>query len=401
MKRLVYIAAMIVLCAANATVCVPKASERQLAASPLRHAELCWIESTNKTAAVYIGGKDGTQLRITDPATLRGVRIRKLTLGEFSVSASADFVYDAAKDTYTITSSATNTIIISVPDTISVTDFGYKVEDIPNEGQLVPTTHSSHWLVRNGNTAVITFAKGGAPRAIVSNITVYAKEFGDTAGINDLTLTTFMLKDSIGTIDFANLRDWAKHLYDGNRGEHWSAYPATSLVRMAGKAIAYDTDKNLTSVVSSHTQLVFQAGTAQAIAIEPRNAEMPSYTYFYITAISTTAEDVTLTYAHDIDGFTLDGFGVLWAEELNGIYYSLPESDYTATADTVTIPRIKIGHATGFFKLVYHGAMSDAVRITLRGSVIVKDALILRGTDSKYYKITVSGGTINATEVTL
>ncbi len=401
MKRLVSIVSMIALCASGASVYVPKANERQMVASPLRHAELCWIENTNKTATAYIGGKDGAQLRITDPAALRGARIRKLALGEFSVSASSGFTYNAEKDEYTITSAETNTIIITVPANYTVTDFGYNVVDKPNEGDITPLVSSIGRLERAGNTAVITFVKGNAPRAIVNNISVYAKAFGDTAGVNDLTLTTFLLKDSLGQIDFANLRHWAAHLYDGNRGEHWSAYPAKSTVRLAGQPVMYDDDKTFTSLVSLNTQLVFQARTVQALSIEPRDAEMPSYTYFYITSIDSTEADVTITYAHDINGFNLDELGVLWAEELKGIWYALPESDYTATGDTVNIPRIKFGRCTGFFKLVYHGSMSSAVRITLRGSVIVKDALILRGADSKYYKITVSGGSLSAEEVSL
>ncbi len=56
----------------------------------------------------------------------------------------------------------------------------------------------------------------------------------------------------------------------------------------------------------------------------------------------------------------------------------------------------------GLFEAGYQEAYTDAVRVTLRGSVVVKDALILRdATSGKYYKITVSGGSISATEVTL
>jgi len=402
MKRLLALAVLMVgLCPAYGSAYIPKASVRQMAASPLRHAELCWIENADG-AEVYIGGKEGKALRATDPAALRGARIRKLKLGEYAVSASSGFTYNPTLDRYTITTTATNTIIITVPQTYNVTDFGYHYEDVPIEGDIAPLTHGTASLERNGNVAVITVAKGSGPSAYVDNIAVYAKEFGDGEGFNDLTLTTFMLKDSMGQIDFANLRHWAAHLYDGNRGEHWSAYPAKSTVRLAGQPVMYDDDKTFTSLVSLNTQLVFQARTVQALSIEPRDAEMPSYTYFYITSIDCTEADVTITYAHDIDGFNLDELGVLWAEELKGVWYALPENDYTATSDTVSIPRIKFGRRTGFFKLVYHGSMSSAVRITLRGSVIVKDALILRdATSGKYYRITVSGGSISATEVTL
>ena len=134
--------------------------------------------------------------------------------------------------------------------------------------------------------------------------------------------------------------------------------------------------------------------------IERLNATMPAYTYFTITSINPPVNGtVTLTYAHDITGFTLEGMRVLVSDDLSGPWFSLPDEDYTATADTVTVS--DWNGKMGFFKLVYQGAYTDAVRVTLRGSVVVKDALILRGTDSKYYRITVSGGTLTATEVTL
>lgn len=400
MKRLVKMAMLCMVFAAYGSAYLPKASVRQIAASPLRHAELCWVENADG-AEVYVGNAEGKALRATDPAALRGARIRRLKLGEYAVSASSGFTYDSVRDRYTITTTATNTIIITVPQTYNVTDFGYHVEDVPAQGELVSSSPSSAWMERNGNVAVITFVKGGAPLAYVDNISVYAKEFGDGEGFNDLTLTTFMLRDSMGVIDFANLRHWAAHLYDGNRGEHWANYPAANNVRLAGHKLVFDRQMDYWAGMSAKTQLVVQAGGTDAVHIERLNPTMPAYTYFAITSIlrDSATDTVTMTYTHDITGFTLEGMRVLVSDDLAGPWFSLPEEDYTATVDTVTVPNWT-GNV-GFFKLVYQGAYTDAVRVTLRGSVVVKDALILRGTDSKYYRITVSGGTLTATEVTL
>lgn len=408
MKRLVTLSVAAAFAVAGASVYVPKASIRQITASPLRHAELCWTENTNQTATAYIGGKDGAQLRIADPAALRGARIRKLAPGEYAVSASSGFTYDPALDRYVITTTATNTIVITVPSVYDVTDYGYHVEDVPPPGDIAPQTPSFSRLEQDRNVAVITFVKGSAPSAYVEKISVYAKEFGDGEGYNDLTLTTFMLRDSMGVIDFANLRHWAAHLYDGNRGEHWASYAAKRMVRLDGRGIAFDQDREFVATMTKSTNLVVQAGAATAITIgHGPGVQAVSYTYFRITDIDVTSPPaVTLGFAHDIGGFTTEGLGVLYADELTGPWVSVAEGDYAVAYNgdgtgTITIPRGNEAAATGFFKLAYFGAMTDAVRITLRGSVVVRDALILRGTDSKYYRISVSGGTLTATEVTL
>lgn len=406
MKRLVTLSVAAAFAVAGASVYVPKASIRQITASPLRHAELCWIENTNQTATAYIGGKDGAQLRIADPAALRGARIRRLKLGEYAVSASSGFTYDSAKGTYTITTTATNTIIITVPPTVDVTDFGYNVRDLGMESSITPLVASMSRLERQGNTAVITFSKGNAPSAEVSDITVYAKEFGDADGYNDLTTTTFLLKDSLGQIDFANLRHWAAHLYDGNRGEDWAHYKAREAVRLDGQPLVADTSKTYVLATSASSNFVVQAGSATAISIDAHaNTNDFTYTYFQVTDVDVSSTSgVVLEYAQDVVGFDVDGLAVLHADTLDGVWFTLPEGDYTITegaggTGTITIPAART--RLGFYKLMYHGAMSDAVRVTLRGSVVIKDALILRGTDSKYYRITVSGGSISATEVTL
>ena len=43
MKRLVKMAMLCMVLAAYGSAYLPKASVRQIAASPLRHAELCWV----------------------------------------------------------------------------------------------------------------------------------------------------------------------------------------------------------------------------------------------------------------------------------------------------------------------------------------------------------------------
>lgn len=65
--------------------------------------------------------------------------------------------------------------------------------------------------------------------------------------LNDLTVNRFKLKDTEGQIYFHKLRDWTKHLYDGNRGEDWSKYKASSTINLNGHSIIHDADGKFTS----------------------------------------------------------------------------------------------------------------------------------------------------------
>jgi len=123
---------------------------------------------------------------------------------------------------------------------------------------------------------------------------------------------------------------------------------------------------------------------------------------FAITSFVYDYEDSTvyLTYTIDADNFNLANLAVKTKSNLNGEWVTLTSSEYTATSSTVVIPN-QTGN-NNFYQLVYDGqSVTSVLEVRFRGNVVIEDALILKGTDSKFYQITVgSGGTISATEVT-
>ena len=109
---------------------------------------------------------------------------------------------------------------------------------------------------------------------------------------------------------------------------------------------------------------------------------------------------VTLNYVIDVDGFDPSLVGVMRRDDLtDDVWHVMEPGTYTVSGDTVTIPG-QTGPSS-FCKLIYDGSIvSNVLEVRLRGNVIVEDALILKGTDSNYYKITVgAGGAISATLV--
>ena len=119
---------------------------------------------------------------------------------------------------------------------------------------------------------------------------------------------------------------------------------------------------------------------------------------------------VALDFTCDIANFSAANIGVCACDKLeDGVWLGLPHADYTvsniSTANGFTSGTVTVTHGVRadrrFFKLLYGAATSDVIDIVLHGRVIVKDILILKGTDSKFYQINVNGGTISATEVSL
>lgn len=402
MKRIILATAIAAAFAAHGTTFVPKSSVRQMAASPLQHAELCWIENTNGYAEAYIGGVAGAQLRVTDSAALRGRRVRELAQSEFGVSADAIFTYDPAKRSYKTTSATTNSIIITVPDIYQVTE--YKFVGYGTAPDIMPAS-PYYKLDDHGNTAVIHVARDECLDCTIEDIRVFVSVPGDGDGENDLTTTKFLLHDTLGWYDFADLRKILLHYYDGNRGANWAAYQASNHVHMANHSIVFDKASKYTLWSSEPaSNLTFQAGMMDALKIEcTGGVDDGDWTYFTITHIDITdPEDVVLTFAQDISGFDPAALVVAVCEDLStGIWYGLPGGSYTVSGSTVTIPRAQVGYKARFFRLHYRGIATDAVRVTISGKVVFPGHVIIMGEDSKYYRIKCTGGVLSAEEVTL
>ncbi len=428
MKKPILSIALMVGLAAGA-VTIPRASIRQIAASPLGRGETAYVENeapgeeyfetanrrgtkAAKTgtayAEVYIGGESGP-LRVCDSSALRGYKLRKLDSSEYSVSAGPLFTHDVASGTYTMTSAGpTNAIIVTARDGVVIEEVTIKTA-FTGEG-LIPGEFTCSANTYDGSVYRWECAFARAASMIVQDITVKAMDKGEVKWVNDTIDTVFMVHDLLGTYNLNDLRRWARDLYNGNRGENWSAYKAYKPVRLDGQAIRFTEDNRFTMSISAASNLVLQAAKRDAVEINIRtNGEPIAYTTFRITQIS-VASGVVLDFSCDISGFASANIGVECCDGLeDGVWLGLAASDFVVsnvstsggvTTGTVTVPAGVRGNKR-FFRLMYGAAASDTIDIALHGRVIVKDVLILKGTDSKFYQINVTGGTISATEVTL
>ena len=392
-------------------VTIPLASPRQIAASPLERGEVARVERGGY-AELYVGGQTGP-LRVTDGSALRGYRVRTLDPSEYSVSASSGFTHNIETGTYTATQTGqTNTIIITAKDGVTVEHVGIASE-FTGEG-LMPGEFKYVASEYNGNVYRWEAAFANADSLVVKKITVQARDIGEIDWINDTENITFNIRDALGQYNLFDLRKYLLHYYDHNRGEDWSAYKAYKPIRLDGEPIRFTEDNRFTVTMTAKTNFVLQADMKSAVEVNIRTNAPIHYTTFSITSIDVGSANqggpIVVDFTTDIVDFNAANIGVKVCSELNeNVWFGLPESDFVvsdiATSDefttgTVTIPNGIQGSAR-FVRLMYGAAASETIDIVLHGRVIIKDLLIIKGTDSKFYRININGGTISATEVTL
>lgn len=407
------------LAGVSSAVTIPRASARQISAAPLSRGETTYVEmessSGEKYAEMYIGGEVGP-LRVADSSTLRGYKLRTLEPSEYSVSASAGWTYNVAAGTYTATQvGQTNAIMVTAKDGMVIEEV--KIERVVNGTSEMDPTAGIYYAKgeTSGNVFRWAVAFRGGASLVVSKITVTTRSQGEVEWVNDTEKIKFTIIDALGRYDLYDLRKYLLHYYDGNRGEDWSKYKAVKPVRMDGQAVRFTDDNRFTMSVGATSNLVLQASMTDAMEINVRtNGEDISYTTFQITAIDvgsgSPGDPVTLDFTCDITSFNPANIGVAVCDGLeDNVWLGLPSSDYVVsnisvlgefTTGTVTVPNGLI-KGKRFFNLLYGKAASDVIDIVLHGRVIVKDILILKGTDSKFYQINVNGGTVSATEVSL
>jgi len=387
--------------AASAALYVPEGSDLAIRNSPLSRGEAAYVAESDGRARLLIGGADGKPMEVKDATTLHGYRFAWLPREEFTVVAPDSWTYDSALDRWTAPGVvATNTIYVQCKSGVEIESIAYDwLAEKP--GEIMPITVGTVTHVIRGNVAEITAARYEAQgNMYVGNVRVCIVFAGVLDEVNDLTDLHVEIKDSLGNIELGNLRSWAKNLYNGDRGHDWANYPATNHVRLAGKRIDFGSNARYYMRTDSRTNLVVSAGGYDAItvAFHGINTDVESFRITSATSPNSSGV-VTLTYTIDVDDFDPSLIGVMRRDDLtDDVWHVMEPGTYTVSGDTVTIPG-QTG-PSGFYRLMYDGSIaSNVLEVRLRGNVIVEDALILKGTDSNYYKITVgAGGVISATQ---
>ena len=164
----------------------------------------------------------------------------------------------------------TLTVDVIAHDTaIEELDFLYEQSRGSGIGDMDPI-HTSRRIIYDGRHAKIevdlTYTSGNGKFIKLSNFSAKCRGIGDVEFVNDLTQNKILIydylfekedggskrridpatgkfiKDDDGELpgfDLSQMRYWAKHLYDGNRGVDWSKYPALDHVNMSNRWFRY------------------------------------------------------------------------------------------------------------------------------------------------------------------
>ena len=381
--------------AVSAALTVPQTSEATIHASPLARGEIAYI-AEDGAATAYIGS-DAGPLRVSDPATLRGSHPVPVPADRYTIVP--DSSWSAVSNGFKLAAQGvTARLVVTSVDGAAIANVRYRVDAASSS--MMPADMAVT-VTYNGSTVILDCSLSEtASYATITDITPQRYAFADRDAGNDLTATKFMLHDSLGDIDFADLRRWARDLYNGNRGEDWSAYPATKTAKLAGQALRFDAGGAYVARVVSATNLALQVNGYSVMEFNrvPGTSTQGSFT---VTSLDVPPghSTVTIGYTTSILGFDYTLLRVKTCDDLReGDWTYVDSSRCTATADTVTITGCS--DSVAFFKLDYDGVASEDIKVVFRAPVTIESALYLRGEDNVLYKITVNAGVISATAQT-
>ena len=330
---------------AAAVTVLPETTPATLREYPLDPGAVAVVPDTATGGAeVYIGGADGTPLRARDPAALRGSRLLRLAAGEYSVAASPGFS-PGTNGAWRLEGAASGSLTVSAETPLGRLDylFDFPVAPSPN----VPKVEE----VRLAPNAIrLDVALNGFDWGEIQNLTPRALAFGDRPVTNDLADVTYRMKDELGVWDLKDLRPWAKHLYDGNRGADWARYPATNTANLAGQRLIFDGNGRYAAQFSD-TNLVVSAGGAPALEVVFRGVNLAPEGHLRFTGVKVTAADVTLSVGCDIDGFDPALLTLLTRPALDSGEWAAVAGAALSPSNTYTVARDPGGMA--LFKLSY------------------------------------------------
>ena len=340
--------------------------------------------------------------------------------------------------------------VISKDSNIEELDFMYEQGPVGGLGDMDPigTSRKITYDGRRATVAVkVEYVSGNGKYVRLKNFTAKCLGIGDVVQANDLAVNKIYFYDRLtdengrgaskfklrkkgenveddeeddptaGAFDLYQLRYWAKHLYDGDRGHDWANYAATNHINMKTKCIYWGVSSNNTGNVIYNAMMgisgdsfFFNAGSEQWLVYTPASAGDIPVQYqgvqIAITAIhqNTPSESNPGCWTIDVDidvpsGKTapnLDQLEVLYSPGLERpcLWYPIVCTWDTVSANSyhVTIPLAYAEPSKGFWKIKFN-CMPTASKLK------IKAGLQVIGTDGRMYDLTwpTGGGAVTAT----
>lgn len=325
--------------------------------------------------------------------------------------------------------------VIAHDTTIEELDFVYSCS-AQTLGDMQPF-EADRRIIYNGRHATVEidvrYCSGNGKFCKLSQFTAKCKGIGDVEMVNDLSVNKILIYDKelaetggggykrqnkstgeyynekLRGFDLYELRYWAKHLYDGNRGVDWSKYPAYSHVNMSNRWFRFEGNfshgSDGTGYTFAHDGNEFLSYTHG----DSNNTGQYAGVQVAFTTITTdnsyTGEPLSLDIIIDVPAGKqrppMDLFQVQWKNELPDALWQPINCVWTQTdADGlewhIEVPAAYSGplNNRGFYRIyVNTNPYSNKVKITAELQVV--------GSDGYMYKLTwpSGGGAVTATLV--
>lgn len=320
--------------------------------------------------------------------------------------------------------------VITKDTAIEELDFVYTaIQGNPMGGDANPIVVDRR-ITYNGRHAIIevdvTYTSGNGKWCTLSDFSARCKGIGDVEFVNDLTLNKIYIYDDLMNeegvsrkrrpgddelgprgFDLSQLRKWAKHLYDGNRGVDWSKYPALNHLTMSNRWINSLGGKFAQGPMDNNHYTFAHKGVQYMTYENNEGAPLPQFEGVQVafTDIKTHTETVTLKILIDVPaGKTrpaMDTFILQWKDDLlypiwtpiNGVWTQL---DTDGLEWQIEVPGVYACamNKMGFYRIyVNSNPLGNKLKITAEIQVI--------GSDGYMYKLSwpAGGGAVTATLV--
>ena len=328
--------------------------------------------------------------------------------------------------------------VIAHDTTIEELDFVYSQTE-GSLGDFTPIV-TDRRIIYNGRHATVEvdvrYCSGNGKFCKLGQFTASCKGIGDVEFVNDLSVNKILIYDkelaetggnkrywnkstgetyheALRGFDLYDLRHWAKHLYDGNRGTDWSKYPAYSHVNMSNRWFRFEGNyshgSDGTGYTFAHDGNEFLSytqgesnGTGQYAGVQVaftaiNNAGRTNNGYL--------SEPLSLDIIIDVPAGKqcppMDLFRVQWKDDLLDALWQPINCVWTQTdADGlewhIEVPEAYSGplNRAGFYRIYVNSEpYSNKVKITAEVQVV--------GSDGYMYKLTwpSGGGAVTATLV--
>ena len=231
--------------------------------------ELTYSVDAPGEAVLRVGTSDSGTVVVSDPCAIHVAPRRRLDAGEYSVTVSGDHTVYADGSILL----ATNVVSGVVTNVVTVRPVDPAVALASVSWDLAHGLGTTSSKTNAGDVATLavrtTFIEnppiGGEPTkvpgwSLLRGVEVWAWTTDRRSVELDTETHPVPFRDALGSTSLWDLRSWVTNRYDWRTAEHWSEFPASDTVRLAGRTVHWSAGGALRSEYDSGAWTYYASG---------------------------------------------------------------------------------------------------------------------------------------------